>query len=116
MNIEQLREYCLSLPHTSEDMPFDEETLVFKVGDKMFCFTSLFGEFRINLKCDPDEALELRETFSSVIPGYHMNKKYWNTVILDGSISDNMLKTWIGKSYKLVVEKLTKKEKGQLGI
>lgn len=75
MNIEELREYCLGLEHTTEDMPFDDETLVFKVGGKMFCFTSLVGELVMNLKCDPDEAIEMRETFPAVLPGYHMNKK-----------------------------------------
>lgn len=116
MNIEELREYCLSFPHTTEDMPFDDETLVFKVGGKMFCFVSISGELRVNLKCDPDEALELREAFPSVLPGYHMNKKYWNTIIMDGSISDNMFKMWVEKSYRLVIAKLTKQESAQLGF
>ena len=116
MNIEELREYCLGLEHTTEDMPFDDETLVFKVGGKMFCFTSLVGELVMNLKCDPDEAIEMRETFPAVLPGYHMNKKYWNTVRIDGSISDSMLKVWIRKSYLLVVAGLPRKEKARLGF
>lgn len=116
MNIEELREYCLSLSHTTEDMPFDDETLVFKVGGKMFCFAALEGELKINLKCDPDEAVEMRETFPSVLPGFHMNKKHWNTVLIDGSISDSMLKVWILKSYKLVAAKLTKVERARLGL
>lgn len=116
MNIEELREYCLGLEHTTEDMPFDDETLVFKVGGKMFCFASLVGELVMNLKCDPDEAIEMRETFPAVLPGYHMNKKHWNTVRIDGSISDSMLKVWIRKSYLLVVAGLPRKEKARLGL
>ena len=116
MNIEELREYCLGLEHTTVDMPFDDETLVFKVGGKMFCFTSLVGELVMNLKCDPDEAIEMRETFPAVLPGYHMNKKHWNTVRIDGSIRDSMLKVWIRKSYLLVVAGLPRKEKARLGF
>lgn len=116
MNIEELREYCLSLPQVTEDMPFDDETLVFKVGGKMFCFAALEGDLKMNLKCDPDEAIEIRETFPAVTPGFHMNKKYWNTVLIDGSISDSMLKVWILKSYKLVVAKLTKAERIRLAL
>lgn len=116
MNVEELREFCLSLNHTTEDMPFDDETLVFKVGGRMYAFVGLKGELSMNVKCDPDEALEMREAFEAVRPGYHMNKKHWNTILIDGSISDNMLKIWIEKSYKLVVAKLTKQERAQLGI
>lgn len=116
MNIEELREYCLSLEHTTEDMPFDEDTLVFKVAGKMFCLTSLSGDFRVNLKCDPLEAEEIRETFPAVTPGCHMNKKHWNTVKLDGSISDSMLKVWIFKSYRLVVAGLPKRKREQWGL
>lgn len=116
MNVEELREYCLSLKHAAEDMPFDEDTLVFKVAGKMFCLTSLSGDFGINLKCDPAEAEELRETFSAVTPGCHMNKKHWNTVKLDGSISDSMLKVWILKSYRLVIAGLPKQTRKQLEL
>ena len=116
MNIEELREYCLSLPHVKEDMPFDEETLVFKVGGKMFCFASLEGNLKMNLKCDPDEAIEMRETFASVLPGFHMNKRHWNTVLIDGSVSDGLLKTWVLNSYKLVIAKLTKAVRAELGL
>ncbi len=116
MNIEELREYCLSLPEVTEDMPFDDETLVFKIGGKMFCFAALEGDLKMNLKCDPDEAIEIRETFPAVTPGFHMNKRYWNTVLIDGSISDSMLKVWILKSYKLVVAKLTKAERIRLAL
>ena len=116
MNIEELREYCLRLPQVTEDMPFDDETLVFKVGGKMFCLASLTGDLKINLKCVPDEAIEIRETFPAVTPGFHMNKKYWNTVLVDGSISDGMLNVWILQSYKLTVAKLTKAERSRLGL
>lgn len=116
MNVEEFREYCLGLKFTTEDMPFDDETLVFKVAGRIFAFVGLEGVFRINLKCDPEEAIEIREAFPAVTPGFHMNKRHWNTVLVDGTISDNMLKIWIEKSYKLVVGKLTKQEKEQLGI
>lgn len=116
MNIEELREYCLSLPQVTEDMPFDDETLVFKVGGRMFCFASLTGDLKMNLKCDPDEAIEIRETFPAVTPGFHMNKNHWNTVSVDGSIRDSMLQVWILRSYKLVVAKLTKAERSSLGL
>ena len=82
----------------------------------MFCFAPLDENLKMNLKCDPDEALELRERFPAVLPGYHMNKKYWNTVLIDGTISDSMLKVWIENSYRLVRAKLTKQEKALLGL
>lgn len=114
MNIEELREYCLSKKEVSEGFPFDEETLVFKVLDKMFLLTNINSELRMNVKCDPEKALELRELHSAVLPGYHMNKKYWNTVIIDGSVSDKQLKAWIDDSYDQVVGKMTKKKQNEL--
>jgi len=114
MNIEELREYCISKKGTSEEFPFDETTLVFKVMGKMFALTDLGGELSINLKCDPNKAVELREQYSSVLPGYHMNKIHWNTVHIDGSVSDNQIKEWIDDSYQLVVKKLTRKQKDEL--
>ena len=107
MNIEELTEYCQSLNQVSTEILW-ENVLVFKVGGKMFCFVPLDEELKMNLKCEPDEALELRERFGCVLPGYHMNKKYWNTVLIDGSVSDNMLRIWIGNSYRLVLSKLSK--------
>lgn len=107
MNVEELREYCLSLEDTTEEVLWGD-VLVFKAGGKMFCFVPLNEDLKMNLKCDPNEALELRERFSAVLPGYHMNKKHWNTVIVDGTISDNMLKNWIEKSYRLIKNKLPK--------
>lgn len=116
MNVEDLREYCLSLPHATECMPFDDKTLVFKIGGKMFCLVSLTETLSINVKCDPEEVFEIRESFPAVLPGVHMNKRHWNTVILDGTISDSMLKVWILKSYKLIIAKMTRKEKAELGL
>lgn len=114
MNIEELREYCLNKKGVTEGFPFDENTLVFKVAGKMFLLTDLVDEFSMNVKCDPEKALELREHYNSVKPGYHMNKKYWNTVIIDGSVDDTMLKTWIDDSYRLVVESLPRYDREKL--
>lgn len=111
MNIEELREYCLSKPAVEEGFPFDETTLVFKVMSKMFLLTDLEDDFSINIKNTPEKILEYREQYSSVHPGYHMNKKLWNTVLIDGSISDSILKSWIDESYHEVVKGLTKKNK-----
>lgn len=114
MNIEDLREFCLSLPGTTEDFPFDEGTLVFKIGGKMYLLTGLDGPFSINVKCDPEVAVSLRESYPAVKPGYHMNKNHWNTVDIDGSINDNTLKDWIKQSYQLVYSALPKSVKAQL--
>lgn len=108
MNIEELREYCLSKKGVTEHFPFDEVTLVFKVGDKMFALTNLDGEPTVNLKCDPERAIDLREQHSSIIPGYHMNKTHWNTVIMDGSVSDKLIYELVEHSYNLVFESLPK--------
>ena len=109
MNIEEFREYCIKKPEVTEEFPFDETTLVFKVAGKMFALTDLEDEFSINLKCDPEKAIELREKYNCVFPGYHMSKKHWNTVLVDGSVSDDTLKEWIDISYDLVVRGLPKK-------
>jgi predicted DNA-binding protein (MmcQ/YjbR family) len=106
MNIEELREYCLSKKDVTEDFPFDETTLVFKVRGKMFALTDLEDDLSINLKCDPDLAIELREKYPAVLPGYHLNKKYWNTVIIDGSFPDRLIREWIDHSYEMVIRKL----------
>jgi len=102
MNIETIREYCISKKGVTEGFPFGEDTLVFKVNGKIFALANLDGELSINLKCDPAFAIELRELYSSVTPGYHMNKKHWNTVILDGSVPDKEIFEWIDHSYDLV--------------
>jgi len=102
MNIESLREYCLSKNDVTESFPFGEETLVFKRSGKIFLLAGLDGDLSVNLKCDPDLALELRERYSSVVPGYHMNKRHWNTVFLDGSVPDSEVLKWIDHSYDIV--------------
>lgn len=114
MNIEGLREYCLSLKGVTEGFLFDESTLVFKVAGKMFCLTDLVDDFSVNLKNKPEKNIELREQYKAVKPGYHMNKKHWNTVEIDGSISDEMIETLVDESYNLVVMKLPKKTQQKL--
>jgi predicted DNA-binding protein (MmcQ/YjbR family) len=109
MDIEKLRDFCLSKPEVTESFPFDEETLVFKVYGKIFVLTDLTGDLSINIKCDPELAIELRERYPAVQPGYHMNKTHWNTVIIDGSVPEKLLKEWIDHSYWLVVSQLSKK-------
>ena len=109
MNIENLREYCLSKSGVEETFPFGADTLVYKITGKIFLITGLDAEpLSFNVKCDPDKALELREEFSCVLPGYHMNKKHWNTIVVDGSVSTKQLKEWIDHSYNLVAGKIKK--------
>lgn len=115
MNIEELREYCISKKGVEETLPFGPETLVFKVIGKAFLLTGLDeSPLHFNVKCDPEKAIELREHYSCVKPGFHMNKKHWNTVVVDGSVSNRILQQWITDSYDLVVNGLTKKEKQEL--
>ncbi len=110
MNIETLRDYCLSKPGAEETLPFGPDTLVFKVNGKAFLLVGLDAEdLRFNVKCDPDKALELREEYPCVLPGFHMNKKHWNTIVVDGSVSNALLKEWIDHSYSLVAPKSKKK-------
>lgn len=110
MNIEELREYCLSFPHTTESFPFDATTLVIKVAGKMFALFDIEDRpLCVNLKCDPDLAIELRERYPYVHPGYHMHKRLWNTVELDTGLADDLAKTWIAHSYAEVVKGLPKK-------
>ena len=105
MDLEKVRHYCLSKAGTTEGFPFGENTLVFKAGGKMFCLAILSQPVKLNLKCDPEIAAELREKYSSVLPGYHMNKIHWNTILLDGSIPDSELLRWIDHSYDLITGK-----------
>ena len=115
LNIEQIREHCLKKKVVTEEFPFDEETLVFKVAGKMFMLASLEAiPLQVNLKCDPEKAVELREEYDSVQPGYHMNKKHWNTVIVDGTIPARKMLEWIDDSYSLVVAGLTKTQRKNL--
>jgi predicted DNA-binding protein (MmcQ/YjbR family) len=105
MNIEILREYCISKEGSEETFPFGEDTLVFKKDGKIFALANLDGDPTVNLKCDPAYALELRERYPCVQPGYHMNKKHWNTILLDGSIPDKEVFSWIDHSYNLILVK-----------
>ena len=107
MNIEAFRLYCLAKPGVTEDMPFGEETLAFRVEGKIFALTNLSqNEFRVNLKCDPDWAVDLREHHSQIMPGYHMNKKHWNTVLFEAGLDEQLLRSMIDRSYELIVQKL----------
>ncbi|MBC7862373.1 MAG: MmcQ/YjbR family DNA-binding protein [Bacteroidia bacterium] len=111
MNIEQLRNYCIKKNGAEETFPFDTETLVFKVGGKAFLLTGIESKpVRFNVKCNPEKAIELRENYSCVLPGFHMNKKHWNTVVCDGTVGDKLIKEWIDDSYDLIVGAFTKKK------
>lgn len=116
MNIEQLRDYCLAKSGATEGFPFGEDTLVFKVGGKMFLLTGLNSANSFNVKCDPELAIELRERHPEVKPGYHMNKKLWNTVYMDGTLSNKQLLQMIDHSYNLVFSGLPKKIKAEINI
>ncbi|MEP6700398.1 MAG: MmcQ/YjbR family DNA-binding protein [Bacteroidota bacterium] len=107
MNVESLHEYCLSKAGAEETLPFGPDTVVYKVGGKAFLLSGLDSQnLRFNVKCDPEKAIELREEFGCVLPGYHMNKKHWNTIVVDGSVSTKQLKEWIDHSYDLVKGKI----------
>ncbi len=114
MNIEEFIEYCLSKPGVTEEFPFDETTLVFKVMGKMFALTNLKGDWSLSLKCDPERAIELRETYPAIQPAYHMNKTHWNSVYMDGSLPAKLVLELVDHSYRLVVDKLPLKLKTHL--
>lgn len=115
MNIELLQQYCLAKKGVTEETPFGPDNLVYKIGGKMFLLASLDAvPLQFNAKCDPEEALQLRDSFPCVLPGYHMNKKHWNTVLVDGSVSDRLLQSWIDASYQLVLESLPKKVQAEI--
>jgi predicted DNA-binding protein (MmcQ/YjbR family) len=106
MNAEELRDYALSLKEVTEGFPFGEDTLVFKTNNKIFLLVSLSAmPLQFNVKCEPGYAIELREQYSSVLPGYHMNKKHWNTIIVDGTLSNAQLRQFIKDSWQLVAKK-----------
>jgi predicted DNA-binding protein (MmcQ/YjbR family) len=117
MEIDELRNYCLNKKGTTEEFPFDEDTLVFKVAGKIYALTSLnrwdTGDHSINLKCDPTLAIELRDKYpTDVLPGYHMNKKHWNTVtIKNSSLTEKYIRHLIHHSYELVISKLPKRKR-----
>ena len=115
MNNEDVRIYCISKPGVTESFPFDDVTLVFKVMNKMFALLSIDSpQIRVNLKCGPDEAIDLRERYTGVLPGYHMNKQLWNTVVVDGSFTSAEFLQSIDNSYDLIVASLPKKRKEEL--
>jgi predicted DNA-binding protein (MmcQ/YjbR family) len=114
MNIEGFRTYCLEKRGVTEEFPFDANTLVFKVMGKMFALTDLEAFESINLKADPEQVVALQEQFSAVLPGYHMNKKHWISVMMDGTIKDSLICQWIDDSYNLVSASLPKKDKEML--
>jgi len=114
VNIEEIRDYCLTKPGVTEDMPFGEDTLVFRVGEKLFLLTSLSQGDRFNVKCDPERAIELREQHTEIQPGYHMNKKHWNTVYTNGDLSRRQICDMIDHSYDLVLKSLPKNIRGQV--
>lgn len=118
MNLETYYEYCLSKKGATEHFPFDEDTLVFKVGDKVFALTSLQrwekNEPAANLKCDPERAQELRAEYDEINPGFHMNKVHWNTITLNGNLPTAFVKELIDHSYELVFKSLTKKIQNEI--
>jgi len=114
MNIEEFREYCLSFKKVTEEFPFDDRTLAFKVMGKIFALTDVDEFSGINLKCDPVKATMLRDLYPEVQPGYHMDKKHWNTVDPKGNLDDELIKEWIKDSYDLVVENLPRKKQKKL--
>ena len=109
MDSRELREQCLALPGSVEEFPFNDEVSVFKVGGKMFALSHLDGEpLQVSLKCDPELAVQLRSAYEAITPGYHLNKRHWNTITLDGSVPDEMMADLVGDSYDLVVASLPK--------
>lgn len=116
MHIEEYRDYCIGKKAVSESFPFDESTLVFKVGGKMFALMDVDDFQFINLKCDPEKALELRETYNGIKPGYHMSKVHWNSVYVNSDVSHELIIELIDQSYDLIVSSLTKKLRNELSI
>ncbi len=114
MNIEELRDYCIRKQGATESFPFGEDTLVFKVGERIFLLTSLKSGNIFNVKCDPERAIELRERYVEVKPGYHMNKVHWNTIYMDGNLTRKQLYQMIDHSYELVVQSLPKNVQEEL--
>ena len=114
MNIEEYRDYCLSKKGTSEHFPFDNKTLVFKVGGKMFALADVESFTSVNLKCDPEKSVELREVFQGINPGFHMNKTHWNTVSVNQDVPLNLLLELVDHSYQLIYDSLPKKIKNEL--
>jgi predicted DNA-binding protein (MmcQ/YjbR family) len=116
MNFEDFREYCLRKPFVTEGFPFDQSTLVFKVGGKMFLLTDIDLFESVNLKCDPEKCIELRERYQGIIPGFHMNKKHWNTVLLNSDVDQKLFLELLDDSYQLVFNSLSKKIRNELTL
>jgi len=116
MHLETVRNYCLSFPYTVEEFPFDQATLAFKVGGKIFALADVDQFSFINLKCDPEKAVELRERFQAVRPGYHMHKKHWNSAYIHSNLSETQVFELIADSYNLVYNSLSKKIKNELTL
>ncbi len=114
MNIEELRDYCLQKVGVTEALPFGDDTLVFKIGEKLFLLTSIKSANSFNVKCDPELAIELRERYAEVKPGFHMNKRHWNTVSIGGSLTRKQIYQMIDHSYDLVFNALPKKIQEQI--
>lgn len=114
MNVEDFREFCLYKAHVTESLPFGEETLVFKLNGKIFALLSLVNEPECNLKCDPEYAISLREEYEGIIPGYHMNKKHWNTIRFHSDVNDKFFYDLIDHSYSLILNKFSKKIQKEL--
>jgi predicted DNA-binding protein (MmcQ/YjbR family) len=115
LNLEELRDYCLLKPGATEGLPFGIDTLVYKVGGKMFLLAGITDGNRFNVKCDPELAIELRERYPEVQPGYHMNKTMWNTVYMDGILTTKQLKDMVDHSYDLIFKSLPKKVQEEIG-
>lgn len=117
MHVEEIRDYCLVKTGVEESFPFDNETLVFKVGGKIFLLLSLNANpIQFNVKCEPNKAIDLREKYTYVLPGYHMNKQHWNTIICSSGISKSLIFDWIDDSYNLVLKSLPKKIRSNLKL
>ena len=116
MNLAEFRDHCSRLSGFSEDLPFDENTLAFRVGGKIFALMDVDLFVSVNLKCDPERAVELRERYPGITPGYHMNKRHWNTVVLDGSVPRGEIERMIDRSYGLVVRSLPKAQRVALEV
>ena len=114
MNVEEVRQICIAKKGVTEGFPFDETTLVLKVGGKMFALLNLDKDPSVNLKCDPERAINLREHHNAILPGYHMNKQHWNTMMLEGGLPGQLVSDLIGHSYDLVYESLPKKIKDEV--
>jgi predicted DNA-binding protein (MmcQ/YjbR family) len=115
MNPEEIREYCISKAEVTESIPFGPDVIVFKTNEKVFLLLPLDSDkVQFNVKCDPELAIHLRDEFDCVLPGYHMNKKHWNTIVVDGTVSNLKLMEWIDHSYELVSSRSKSRKQNRL--